>query len=86
MKTVKIADLKARLSEHLRAVRNGRALTVMDRETPIARIVPYEPLGGRLIIRKALGRRFLQRVPLPPPLKCSVDVVALLLKERHVDR
>ena len=40
MSDVRIADLKARLSEHLRSVRNGGTLTVLDRYTPIARIVP----------------------------------------------
>lgn len=48
MTTVRIAALKARLSEHLRSVRQGRTLTVLDRDTPIARIVPVsvEPLEG----------------------------------------
>jgi prevent-host-death family protein len=49
MSDVGIADLKARLSEHLRSVRNGGTLTVLDRDTPIARIVPYavQPLEIR---------------------------------------
>jgi prevent-host-death family protein len=42
MKAVRIADLKARLSERLREVRRGRTITVLDRDTPIARLVPYE--------------------------------------------
>jgi prevent-host-death family protein len=42
MNKVGIADLKARLSEHLRRVRRGQTLTVLDRETPVARIVPYD--------------------------------------------
>ena len=37
MKSVGIAELKARLSEHLKSVRRGRTLTVLDRETPVAR-------------------------------------------------
>jgi antitoxin (DNA-binding transcriptional repressor) of toxin-antitoxin stability system len=37
MSDVRIADLKARLSEHLRYVRNGEKMTVLDRDTPIAR-------------------------------------------------
>src|SRR5437879_8662139 len=41
MSNVRIADLKAHLSEHLRSVRNGGTLTVFDRDTPVARIVPY---------------------------------------------
>jgi prevent-host-death family protein len=46
MNVVDVADLKARLSEHLRAVRKGRTLTVVDRSTPVARIVPYAAEGG----------------------------------------
>src|SRR5438309_2184879 len=37
MDTVGIAELKARLSEHLRAVRRARTLTVLDRDRPVAR-------------------------------------------------
>ena len=53
MSDVRIAELKARLSEHLRSVRNGSTLTVLDRDTPVARIVPYA--AQPLEIRKANG-------------------------------
>ncbi|HUG54647.1 MAG TPA: prevent-host-death protein [Vicinamibacteria bacterium] len=43
MTKVGIADFKARLSEHLRAVRSGRTLTVLDRDTPIAQVIPFGP-------------------------------------------
>ena len=43
MKSVKIAELKDKLSEHLRAVEQGAELVVTDRSRPIARIVPVEP-------------------------------------------
>ncbi|MBI4169719.1 MAG: prevent-host-death protein [Acidobacteria bacterium] len=87
MKNVKIAELKARLSEHLRQVRRGLTYTVMDRETPIARIVPYRVETEPLRIRRPLRRvPSLRRVPLPPPLKLGVDAVAVLLEERQVER
>ena len=41
MKSVGVAELKSNLSKHLRAVRRGRALTVLDRSTPVAEIIPY---------------------------------------------
>ena len=84
MKSVRIAELKARLSEHLRRVRRGHPLTVMDRDTPIARLVPYAPEPETLRVRQPL-RKFpsLQQVPLPPPLKLKVDVVSLLLEDRQ---
>ena len=55
MKPVKIADLKSRQSEYLRSVRRGVAITVLDRDTPIARIVPYEPEANGLVVRRAAG-------------------------------
>jgi prevent-host-death family protein len=87
MKKVKIAQLKARLSEHLRQVRRGETYTVMDRETPIARLLPYGAEAEPLRVRKPLRRvPTLQDVRLPPPLKTDVDPVALLLEERQVER
>jgi len=87
MDAVRIADLKARLSEHLRAVRRGRTLTVLDRETPVARLVPYAREADTLIVRMPRpGAPKLHRVPLPPPLRLKVDVVALLAEERQSDR
>ena len=87
MDTVKIADLKARLSEHLRAVRRGRTLTVLDRDRAIARIVPYEGEARPLVVRSPRpGAPALARVPLPPPLRSKVDILALLSEERQGDR
>ena len=81
---VRIAELRARLSEFLRLVRRGQSLTVMNRDTPVARIIPYVAEQESLVVRRPL-RRYpsLQRVPLPPPLKLRVDVVELLLEERQ---
>ena len=56
MKSVRIAELKARLSEHLRQVRRGRTLVVLDRNTPIARLVPYEGDSASLTIRRPAGK------------------------------
>jgi prevent-host-death family protein len=87
MKTVRIADLKAHLSEHLREVRSGQALTVLDRDTPVARLVPYLPQAELLTIRRAAANSpGLHDVPLPPPLPGRIDIVALLLEERQSER
>lgn len=79
MKKVGIADLKARLSEHLRSVRKGRTLIVLDRETPVARIVPYdaEPVD----VRRAT-RHFRDLAP-APPLSTPTDSLAVLLDDRR---
>ncbi len=87
MKSVRIADLKARLSEYLRGVRRGHELTVLDRDTPIARIVPYGRGSTTLTVRRPTpDAPRLARVSLPPPLRINVDAVALLLEERQGER
>lgn len=77
-KGIGIADLKARLSEHLGAVRRGRTVTVLDRGTPVARIVPYraEGLEVRRATRKASG------LPLPPKPARRTDSLAILVADR----
>ncbi|MFN2490008.1 MAG: type II toxin-antitoxin system Phd/YefM family antitoxin [Actinomycetota bacterium] len=47
MRRVKIAELKDRLSEHLRAVEKGAEVIVTDRDRPIARILPLPQSGSR---------------------------------------
>lgn len=47
MNSVNIADLKNNLSRYLARVREGAELTVLDRDTPIARILPFAPRPGR---------------------------------------
>jgi prevent-host-death family protein len=87
MNTVKIADLKSRLSEHLRKVRAGRSMTILDRNHPIARLVPIEKTGTPLNVRPPLASApKLQRVPLPPPLRLRKDILAFLNEERQDDR
>ena len=86
MKTVRIAELKSRLSEYLRAVRNGETIAVLDRETPVAHILPVKA-GISLSVRKpAAGTPPPNRVKLPKPLKLDVDIVNLLLEERQGHR
>jgi prevent-host-death family protein len=88
MRTVRIGELKARLSEYLRGVRRGRSLTVLDRNTPIAVISPFPGNGGgALVVRSPTPEApRLPRVPLPPPLAVSIDAVELLLEERRRER
>ena len=86
MTDVRIADLKSRLSEHLRRVRRGASITVLDRDTPVARLVPYDE-GSPLVVRRPVaGAPRLGDVPLPPPLTVEHDAVELLLQERRGER
>jgi antitoxin (DNA-binding transcriptional repressor) of toxin-antitoxin stability system len=40
---IKIADLKNNLSRHLAVVKQGGQITVLERDRPVARIIPFIP-------------------------------------------
>ena len=86
MRHVRIAELKSRLSECLRAVRVGETITVLDRETPVAQIVPVRERATLRIRKPAPGTPAPNRVRLPKPLKLNIDVVQFLLEERQGHR
>lgn len=66
---VKIAELKSHLSEYLNKIRKGKQITVLDRNTPIALIIPFptrppsqvdctEPEEDPSLLSKMKGKRF----------------------------
>ena len=80
MSKVGIADLKAHLSQHLRKVRGGRTLTIVDRDTPVAQVIPYDA-GSPLEIRRATRRP--SDLPLsPPPASGRPNSLSVLLQDR----
>jgi len=98
VQTVKIAELKNRLSYYLRRVQQGESILVCDRERVIARIervgadaaVPateaewLNRLERRGVIRRGTGK--LSRKWLAARPDVSADVVAALLEEREDSR
>jgi prevent-host-death family protein len=73
MKRVSITDLKAKLSEHLAAVRSGEEVIVTDRGRPVARLGPVEgvrEMESRLTSLVRAGR-------LRPPT-ATLDVAELV--------
>jgi len=68
MRTVNIADLKARLSAHIQHVRDGEEVLVCERNRPVARIIPcqledYSAQEKRLIARGILAPAKKKRGP-----------------------
>lgn len=63
MTKVKIAHLKTHLSSYLKKVRAGEEVVVTDRDTPIARVIPFEKPHEELII-----------IPAKRPLKDWVKI------------
>jgi prevent-host-death family protein len=78
---VGVAELKSRLSEYLRVVRRGGAILVLDRDTPIARIVPVARQDSHIQVRRSASGK-VGDVEMPPPLALPFDVMELLDEER----
>lgn len=85
-RTVRVAELKAGLSAYLRAARRGQTVTICDRDTPVARLVPIDAETALVVRPRSAEFPTLQSVPLPPPLRSGVDAVALLLEDRGSGR
>ncbi|MEO6463387.1 MAG: type II toxin-antitoxin system prevent-host-death family antitoxin [Candidatus Eisenbacteria bacterium] len=85
--SVQIAQLKARLSAYLRSVRQGGELVVMDRKTPVARLLPYEEGPHRLTVRPPLpGATPLSELEITPfPVEVP-DVITFLIEDREGGR
>jgi prevent-host-death family protein len=86
MKQVRIAELKSKLSEFLRAVQSGESITVLDRNTSIAQIVPIAERPGIRIRKPNSGSPAPNKVLLPTAAKLELDVLELLLEERQAQR
>jgi prevent-host-death family protein len=95
MKTVKIAELRNSLSRYLDHVRAGGRVVILDRDQPVAEIVPIGTSGkpdtdlGHLdalerkgIVRKARGKLSGDLLSGPLPGK-DADVLGALLEERR---
>jgi antitoxin (DNA-binding transcriptional repressor) of toxin-antitoxin stability system len=98
MRTAKIAELKAKLSAHIEYVKNGEEVLILDRNTPVARLVAAGPLDSydertkRLIAKgillpaakpRAVGKKW------PGPVKnkpISQKVMDKIWEEERADR
>jgi len=85
MKTAKVSELKAKLSAYLSEVRGGGTVIVLDRNTPIARLVPFhEEPDDVVIIEPTAAASSLKKVKGVRPKK-RVDIDKLL-RELRGDR
>jgi len=82
MREALISQLKARLSAYLAAVRKGETILVLDRRTPIAKIVPYDRGVHDLRLEGASSASGdLARIR-PVRLRKRIDVVRMLREDR----
>jgi len=81
MKRVRIAELKDHLSRHLRSVERGEEIEVLDRDRPIARIVPS--VGARMLIPAFRPAPLALRRKRYPRARLEVSSLELLLEDRR---
>jgi len=82
MKQVKIAEFKTHLSSHLKQVRQGKEIIILDRKQPIAKVMPLVDRKKQLlIVRKAKTKGGLKKLRFKG-IKAKVDVVKALREDR----
>jgi prevent-host-death family protein len=92
MRTVNIAELKARLSAHIQFVRDGEEVLVCDRNKPVARIVPCRLEGhSRRLVTNGLLALPLDKRPASfswpePPGDVSDEVIQQVWREEREGR
>lgn len=95
--SVTIGNLRDHLSAHLKRVRAGQEIVVLDRDEPVARIVAYEPPHGADAALADLVARGLARPPvedmdwdelarMPSPKVKGNAILGALLANREDDR
>jgi prevent-host-death family protein len=83
MKKAKIAELKSRLSSYLADVKKGDTIVVCERQTPIARLVPFAEDDPRVrVIEAARGIGKLGKIR-PVRLSRKIDVDKILSETRE---
>jgi prevent-host-death family protein len=98
MRTAKISELKAHLSAHIRHVKRGQDVLILDRNTPVARLTGVGNIGDyderikRLIAKGVLSppiepRKQDEKWPGPAGPNCvSREVMDQVWREEREDR
>ena len=78
MTTVKVAQFKSHLSSYLKRVRHGEQVIVTDRETPIARVIPFTPMQEKLqTVAAKKSPKIIRKIDIPPAPKGTDSLKAL---------
>ncbi len=88
MTPVGIAQLKSHLSEYVRRAQAGDTVEVLDRDRPVAHLVPVPAGGAGLTIRPPTANwaDVTASLKLDPPCLVASDSVAWLIEDRQQER
>ena len=78
VRTINISQLKAHISEQLRTVRKGQRLVILDRDIPVAQLVPYEQPAPALAPRAPKRAIVLRKLG----ISVEADPLEMLMAER----
>ncbi len=81
MKQVKIANFKSHLSSYLKQVKGGSEVVILDRDRPIAKVIPIREKREKIKVRKAKIKGGFKNWKFTG-IKARVDVVKLLREDR----
>ena len=79
VKTINISRLKAHISQELLSVRRGERIVILDRDIPIAQLIPYEESTAPLVPQAPTRALELRKVG----ISVEVDPLAVLMAERR---
>jgi prevent-host-death family protein len=91
-RTASVAELKSRLSEHLRMVKSGHELVITERGVPVARMLPLDDSERRSTRRFRLARSGVLKpgrgklpaaLRRPPDAGAGAGVLEAVLDERR---
>jgi len=86
MQRVPVTELKNKLSEYLRLVKQGETIEILEHSVPIARILAIRESAGngleRLIRDGIVTAASEKPAALEKPLPCTGDVAAAVVEER----
>jgi prevent-host-death family protein len=97
MRTAKISELKAKLSAHIEYVKRGEEVLILDRNTPVARLVPIEPaeeyseqerrlIAKGILIPPKRGRQKTEVLPKPQGPMISREIMDQVWREERDGR
>ncbi len=83
VQSANISTIKAKLTSFLRLVKKGKEVIILDRQTPIAKLIPWNEKtrsGMGVQPPKISFSKFLEIKP--SPLSSQVDSLSLLMEDR----
>jgi antitoxin (DNA-binding transcriptional repressor) of toxin-antitoxin stability system len=82
MQTITISNLKTHLSAEIKKLKKNGGIEIVQRDVPVARLMPVEERGTLRFYSKAKAPfRFLK-----PVIEVDFDPVELLLEDRRKER